>query len=98
MLRRFAVVLAIVTLAPIVIAQSENKTAQICVGSNVPYGYVVIGLATRPERAGGRPCARRSACDLDLEESARRSYNTLPGRQKFPPGMILLPRDSRVTQ
>ena len=76
MLRRLVVVLMTVISAPIVIAQSENKVAQICAGSNVPYGYVVIGRITTeqcrkfvdlPERDNTliikRPAAREVICE-----------------------------------
>ncbi|HJU55369.1 MAG TPA: hypothetical protein VJ715_12385 [Pyrinomonadaceae bacterium] len=76
MLRRLAAVLVTVILAPIVIAQSENKSVQICAGSNIPYGYVVVGRVTTeqcrkfvdlPERDNTlvikRPAAREAICE-----------------------------------
>ena len=43
MVRQFFAVLMAITLSSATIAQSEGKIIQICVGSNVPSGYVIIG-------------------------------------------------------
>lgn len=91
MLRRLAAVLAVVTLAPIVIAQSENKTAQICVGSNVPYGYVVIGRVTTeqcrkfvdlPERDNTLVIKRPAAREVICEDSSYPGNYAVTGRAR----------------
>ena len=46
MFRRFLALLVTLTLSSTIIAQSEGKLIQICAGSNVPSGYVIIGQTT----------------------------------------------------
>ena len=46
MLRRLFAVLITIIFSSSIIAQSEGKIIQICVGSNVPYGYVIVGQTT----------------------------------------------------
>jgi hypothetical protein len=44
--RRLFAVLITIAIAPAIIAQSEAKIIQICAGSNIPSGYVIVGQAT----------------------------------------------------
>jgi len=44
--KRFCAAIIALTLSSTSIAQSEGKVIQICVGSNIPSGYVIIGQAT----------------------------------------------------
>jgi hypothetical protein len=90
-LRRLAAVLATVILAPIVIAQSESKPAQICAGSNVPYGYVVIGRITTeqcrkfvdlPERDNTLVIKRPAAREVICEDSPYPGNYAITGRAR----------------
>lgn len=46
MKRRFLVILLEVTLSTLALAQTSNSTIDVCVGSTIPYGYVIIGTTT----------------------------------------------------
>ena len=76
MLRKFFAVLIMVTLSSTMIAQSQGKITQICAGSNVPSGFVVVGQTTNeqcrkftdlPERDNAliikRPAQREIICE-----------------------------------
>ena len=76
MLTKFFAALITVTLSSTMVAQSEGKIVQICAGSNVPSGYVVVGQASieqcrkftdLPERDNAliikRPAQREIICE-----------------------------------
>lgn len=76
MVRRFFAMLAAMTIFSTTIAQTEGKVIQICTGSNVPYGYVIVGQASveqcrkftdLPERDNAliikRPAQREVICE-----------------------------------
>lgn len=91
MLRRLVVVLLTVVLAPIVLAQSEGKPAQICAGSNIPYGFVVIGRVTTeqcrkfvdlPERDNTLIIKRPAAREIICEDSPYPGTHAVTGRAR----------------
>lgn len=90
MLSRLIAVLMTVILAPIVIAQSEGR-AHICSGSNVPYGYVVIGRVTTeqcrkfvdlPERDNTLVIKRPAAREVICEDSPYPGNYAITGRAR----------------
>ena len=90
-LRRIVVALVTVISAPMVIAQSEGKPAHICAGSNIPYGYVVIGRVTTeqcrkfvdlPERDNTLVIKRPAAREVICEDSPYPGTHAVTGRAR----------------
>ena len=89
--RRLLAVLTAVISAPLVIAQSEGKPTQICAGSNIPYGYVVIGRVTTeqcrrfvdlPERDNTLVVKRPAAREVICEDSPYPGNYAVTGRSR----------------